>query len=185
MRQRRTSCPVIVSRAAILVMLLLVRTLPARAEPPGPVPVTSGLENEPDQTDGAVPGVARRLWHELHCGCQEPDCIHEALEACECKFAIEDRRWILDEVKRLGFGSTETDRVTYAAVVREYAARQEASTRTARLQWWVQAGFSLLAVIGGIGAIFWLAERLRRQSNVRGEKARKASRRWRGKRRGP
>jgi|SRR5882724_2375176 len=183
MRQRRTSCPVVVSRAAILVLLLLVQTFPARAEPPAPAPVASGLETEPNQADAAVPSVARRLWHELHCGCQEQDCIHEALEACECRFAVQDRRWILDEVKRLGFGSTETDRVTYAAVVREYAARQEASTRTARLRWWVQSALSLLAVVGGIGALFWLAERLRRQSNVRGE-APKAPRRRRGKHRG-
>ena len=183
MRQRVRSCPVLVSRAAILVMLLLAQALPARAEPPVPAPVASGIENEPNQADPAVPNVAHRLWHDLHCACQESNCLHEALEACECRFAVEDRRWILDEVKRLGFGSTETDRVTYGVVAREYAARQEASTRTARLRWWVQSALSLLAVVGGIGAIFWLAERLRRQSNARGE-ATKLQGRRRGKHRG-
>jgi hypothetical protein len=107
--------------------------------------------------------------------------MHEALEACECRFAVEDRRWILEEVKRLGFGSTETDRITYAAVLREYAARQQALARSASIRWWAQCALSLLVVVGGIGALFWLAERLRRQAVISGGGS-QTPRRRRGKR---
>ena len=93
MRQKKTSRPVIVSRAAILIMLLLVQTFPARAEPPAQAPVASGLENETNQADPAVPSVARRLWHELHCACQETDCVHEALEALGATSAMRSERF--------------------------------------------------------------------------------------------
>ena len=86
----------------------------------------TSTSSAPAGTAVDVPDVARRLWHDLLCTCDEPDCSQQSLEGCHCPFAAKERQKILDRVRLLGFGTERQDELTYSMVFREYVAERGA-----------------------------------------------------------
>ncbi len=115
-------------------------------------------------SDGEVPDVAHRLWHDLLCTCSELDCSHEPLEDCSCKYAVKEREKILKRVRILGFGSPKQDELTYAKVLQEYVALHGPKADRAREDSkgrWGAAAIVLGVVIAVATALIWLAQRNR------------------------
>lgn len=156
----------------------------AQAASPSAVPTASAPEAS-NMPEASVPAVVQRLWHDLLCLCGE--CEHKTLEYCECTYAAERRAEILDEVRRLGFGTPAEDAATYAKVTQDYLARhsgdrERARTPHANANWWLEPLMTLGAAIAALGALIAVAEfwRRRRASDVTAKQAPHA---WRKRRR--
>ena len=130
--------------------------------PPSPS-TSSKLDADVDDPD--VPEVARRLWSELLCKCHEPDCQEPPLAHCKCADAARERQRILDEVRRLGFGSAARDDATFAAISAKYVEQHGPDSTLAaaqsrqRLSWLLSLGAAFVF----IGAVVAFAEWLRRR----------------------
>jgi len=132
--------------------------------PQTPLPATASAlaptTSAAPPTDEVVPAVALRLFRDLMCRCGEPNCAHEPLEACPCKFAGKERERIIAEVRRLGDGSPKRDEATYATITREYLAKHPLTESSDGPSWLKLSGIAVLILAGAAG-IFWLAERYR------------------------
>src|SRR5882724_8305059 len=97
----------VVSSGILSVVPALGQNIPNSSSAPALVaaPAKSASSNVRALDEDDAPAVAQRLWHDLFCSCPEKDCSNEPLAACHCHFAAAERRKILAQVRRLGFGS--------------------------------------------------------------------------------
>lgn len=116
------------------------------------------------ESGAEVPAVARRLLDELLCTCGEPDCARPPLAACRCDYAQKKRKQIIDEVRRLGFGSRERDDATYTAILRSYTAQHGADATLAAVRGSERLDrlLTLALFLAGLTLIASAAERYRR-----------------------
>jgi hypothetical protein len=169
-RQRAHSSAVGLALVVALLITFLgtiVATAQVLPAPSSSVASPLASSDSPGESQAKIPEVARRLWRDLLCSCPEKDCEHESLEACRCDYAAKRRSEILEQVRRLGFGSPTQDDATYAAVFRNYVkvhgqgADGSRPRPNSEAPVWIEAAVIAGAVAMAGVMISWLVDRMR------------------------